>query len=137
MSHVVIHVSLLKNLRTGYYLYAYFIDKEMYTEKLLSSVQGHLLMSSGAEIEIQAVSLSTNMTLDCMMFIALTRKLNAQESLCDLPQTYSVKEEIRTKNLIARACLMIFPEPKRISWTNILLAYRNFLNKLSEKSDTY
>lgn len=31
---------------------------------------------------------------------------------------------------------MIFAEPKRIFWTNILLAYRNFLNKVSLKRVT-
>lgn len=102
MSLVVIHISLLKNLGTGCYLYAYFIDKEMYTDKFQAPAQGYYLVSSRAEIEIQAVSLSTDMTLDCsMMLIAPTRKLNAQERLCDLPQTYSTDEgDIRTKNLM-------------------------------------
>lgn len=102
MSLVVIYISLLKNLGTGCYLYAYFIDKEMYTEKFQAPAQGYYLVSSRAEIEIQAVSLSTDMTLDCsMMLIAPTRKLNAQERLCDLPQTYSTDEgDIRTKNLM-------------------------------------
>lgn len=102
MSHMVIHVSLLKNLGTGCYLYIYFIDKEMYTEKFQAPAQGYYLVSSRAEIENQAVSLSTDMTLDCsMMLISPTRKLNARERLCDLPHTYSTDEgEIRTKNLM-------------------------------------
>lgn len=73
MSHVVIHVSLLKNLWTGCYLYAYFIDKEMYTEKFQSPAQGHCLVSSRAEVEIQAVSLRTDMTLDCSMMLIARR----------------------------------------------------------------
>lgn len=32
---------------------------------------------------------------------------------------------------------MISPEPKRIFWTNIFLAYRNFLNKISLKRVTH